>query len=59
MESEIVTMQDLFRFEQLGVNEDGRVMGSLEPTGIVPTFMDSFTKSGISLDWGIPSVLRP
>jgi pilus assembly protein CpaF len=50
MESDIVTMQDLFRFEQAGVSEDGRILGSLEPTGIRPTFADRFAKSGVTLD---------
>jgi pilus assembly protein CpaF len=50
MESDIVTMQDLFRFEQAGVGEDGRILGSLEPTGIRPTFADRFAKSGVTLD---------
>jgi len=40
MEAEIVTMQDLFRFEQTGVGDDGRIRGSLEATGIRPTFSD-------------------
>jgi pilus assembly protein CpaF len=58
MESQIVTMQDLFRFEQIAVDGDGRLTGVLQPTGIMPTFMDRMAKSGISLDWGVPSVLR-
>jgi pilus assembly protein CpaF len=58
MESQIVTMQDLFRFEQIGLDGDGRLTGILQPTGIMPTFMDRMAKSGISLDLGVPSVLR-
>jgi pilus assembly protein CpaF len=58
MESQIVTMQDLFRFEQIGLDGDGRLTGILQPTGIMPTFMDRLTRSGITLDLGVPSVLR-
>jgi pilus assembly protein CpaF len=58
MESQIITMQDLYRFEQVGVGEDGRILGSLEATGIVPTFADRFAKSGIPFKWGIPSPLQ-
>ena len=58
MESEIITMQDLFRFEQEGVGEDGRILGALEPTGIVPTFAGRFAKSGIPLKWGVPASLQ-
>ncbi len=58
MESQIITMQDLYRFEQEGVDEDGRLVGSLEVTGIVPTFADRFTKSGIPFKWGLPESLH-
>jgi pilus assembly protein CpaF len=52
MESEIVTMQDLFRFERTDIDADGRIKGELMPTGIVPTFAETFAKAGISFDWG-------
>jgi pilus assembly protein CpaF len=52
MESDIVTMQDLFRFERRDIDADGRVQGELVPTGIVPTFAETFAKAGISFDWG-------
>ncbi len=55
MESDIVTMQDLFCFEQVGVGDDGRILGSLEPTGIRPTFADRLAKAGASLDLGAVS----
>ena len=58
MESQIVTMQDLFRFEQIGLDGDGRLTGILQPTGIMPTFRDRLANSGITLDLGVPSVLR-
>ncbi len=58
MESQIVTMQDLFRFDQKGVDAEGRLFGNLEPTGIMPTFVDRFAKSGINLDLGVPTGLR-
>lgn len=58
MESQIITMQDLYRFEQEGVGEDGHIMGTLEATGIVPTFAERFAKSGIPFKWGIPASLQ-
>jgi len=58
MEAQIVTMQDLFRFEQKGMDAEGRLFGNLEPTGIMPTFVDRFAKSGVNLDLGIPTGLR-
>ncbi len=38
MEGDVITMQDIFRFEQEGVSESGDVLGSLRPTGIRPRF---------------------
>jgi len=52
MEGDTVTMQDIYKFEQSGLNEDGVVLGELKPTGIRPTFADMFERAGVSLDWG-------
>ncbi|HEU4759520.1 MAG TPA: CpaF family protein [Dehalococcoidia bacterium] len=49
MEGQVVTMQDLFRFEQSGVDEDGRILGRMVPTGIRPTFAERFEVAGIKL----------
>src|SRR6186713_742154 len=54
-EDEILT-QDIFAFEQTGF-EDGKVEGTLKPTGIRPTFMAKFKAEGIELppgEFGIP-----
>jgi pilus assembly protein CpaF len=48
MEGDIITMTDLFLFEQTGI-EDGKVMGRLRPTGLRPKFMDKIEASGIHL----------
>jgi pilus assembly protein CpaF len=56
MEGDVVTMQDIFHFVQAGVSEDGRVIGSLEPTGIRPTFAELFESAGISFDWSAMTV---
>ncbi|MGH2515848.1 MAG: LAGLIDADG family homing endonuclease, partial [Ktedonobacterales bacterium] len=48
MEGEIITMQDLFVFEQTGI-ENGRVIGRLRPTGIRPSFMERFELANIHL----------
>lgn len=50
MEGDTVTMQDLFRFDQTEIDQDGRIEGELRPTGIVPTFIDLFTQAGINMD---------
>jgi pilus assembly protein CpaF len=51
-----ILLQDIFEFEQTGVVE-GKVQGTLKPTGIRPTFMGRFKASGIELpkgEYGIP-----
>jgi pilus assembly protein CpaF len=52
-EGETVSMQDLFVFRQEQVTEDMKIIGQLEPTGIVPTFIDEFKRSGVVLDMGL------
>ena len=49
MEGEVVTMQDLFSFEQTGVDSDGRVLGEFRATGIRPTFAEKFEIAGVHL----------
>jgi pilus assembly protein CpaF len=49
-EGEMVSTQDLFEFHQQGMDDKGRIIGDLRPTGIVPSFADEFALSGISLE---------
>jgi pilus assembly protein CpaF len=53
MEGQIVTLQDLFRFVQTSVDEEGKIHGRIEPTGIRPTFAERFESEGINLPDGI------
>jgi pilus assembly protein CpaF len=48
MEGDVITMTDLFVFEQTGV-ENGQIIGRLRPTGLRPKFMDKIEASGIHL----------
>jgi len=38
MEGEVVTLSDIFKFEQTGVNAEGKILGELRATGIRPMF---------------------
>jgi pilus assembly protein CpaF len=49
MEGQVVTMQDIFRFEQTGVDLEGRIRGAFRSTGIRPRFAEKFEALGISL----------
>ena len=48
MEGDVITMTDIFSFEQTGV-ESGKVVGRLRPTGLRPKFMDQIEAAGINL----------
>jgi pilus assembly protein CpaF len=56
MEGDVITMQEIFRFRQTGVNPDGQVAGRFEATGIRPRFIDEFIAHGINLP---ASLFRP
>jgi pilus assembly protein CpaF len=60
MEGQIVTLQDLFKFEQTGIDEDKRIIGSMTATGIRPTFSEKFESAGVVLpaDLFLPGVRR-
>ena len=47
MEGEVVTLQEIFSFEQTGVDRDGRVKGRFVSRGIRPKFIDKFKAFGI------------
>jgi pilus assembly protein CpaF len=53
MEGQVVTMHDIFRFEQSGVDGEGRVKGVFKSTGIRPKFAEKFESLGINLSPGI------
>jgi pilus assembly protein CpaF len=49
MEGEVVTLQEIFSFEQTGVDRDGRVKGRFVSRGIRPRFIDKFKTLGIPI----------
>jgi pilus assembly protein CpaF len=49
MEGQVVTMQDVYRFEQRGIDTEGRIVGEFRPTGIRPQFVERFALAGIEL----------
>ena len=56
MESDIITMSEIFKFRRTGVDETGNVLGTLEPTGVVPGFHTRLASRGIHLP---TSIYRP
>jgi pilus assembly protein CpaF len=49
MESEVITLQDVFEFKVEEVTSDRIVVGRLRSTGLRPTFMHKFEKRGVTL----------
>ncbi|MBF0499523.1 MAG: CpaF family protein [Candidatus Riflebacteria bacterium] len=49
MEGDKIVTQDIFRFEQTGTDEKGKIIGRLKATGIRPKFASKFEESGIHL----------
>jgi pilus assembly protein CpaF len=59
MEGNIITMQEIFSFEQTGIDEKTkRVKGRFRMTGIVPRFVEKFKASGIRVPYDIFSSER-
>jgi pilus assembly protein CpaF len=49
MEGDVITLQDIFTYEQTGIDDSGRVIGRLRPTGIRPRCMDKLHAYGIEM----------
>jgi len=49
MEGEIITLQEIFTFEQTGLTEERKVIGKFAATGVRPKFAQKFTALGIEL----------
>ena len=49
IEGDIVTLQDIFVFEKLGLSPDGKVLGRFCATGILPKFHEKLVAAGIKL----------
>ena len=53
MEGEVISMQEIFRFERLGVEASGRIIGRFNATGIRSTYSDRFRQWGYDLPTSI------
>jgi pilus assembly protein CpaF len=49
MEADVITLQDLFKFEVESVANDGTVIGALKGSNLRPVFADKFQKRGVEL----------
>jgi pilus assembly protein CpaF len=51
--TDIVSMQDIFMFEKLGLGPNGKVKGRFFATGIVPKFAEKLKAAGIPMSMSI------
>ena len=49
MEDNIITTQDIFRYVQTGIDENGKAIGHFVSTGLKPSFYDKFALYGVDL----------
>ncbi len=49
MEGDVITLQDIFVFEQSGKDETGRIVGRFKPTGIRPKFLEKLAANGVAV----------
>ena len=49
MEQDVIIMQDVFKFKQLGIDQNGRAYGQFEATGVRPSFVPRLESAGIKL----------
>ncbi|MCA1988905.1 MAG: CpaF family protein [Desulfarculus sp.] len=49
MEGDVITMQDIFTFQQTGVDAQGKVQGRFLASGFIPRFMTALEEKGLSV----------
>ncbi|MCX7699649.1 MAG: CpaF family protein [Gemmataceae bacterium] len=49
MEQDVIIMQEIFRYRQLGIDQNGRAYGQFEATGVRPSFINRLEAKGVKL----------
>src|SRR5579872_4135429 len=49
MEQDIIIMQEVFRYKQVGIDQNGRAYGQFEATGVRPSFINRLEAKGVKL----------
>jgi len=58
MEGEVITLQEIFKFEQTGLSDDRQVRGKFIATGVRPKFTEKFRALGIELSLDVFDPLK-
>jgi len=53
MEGDVIQLQDIFRFQQEGFDENGKVKGHFHATGNIPEFYEDLRSRGLAVDMSI------
>jgi pilus assembly protein CpaF len=59
MEQDVIAMQEIFAFQQTGIDKDGKVIGSFRATGIRPKCADKIASAGTPLSMDMFSHVQP
>ena len=53
MQGDVVTLQDIFKYEQRGFDKSGKIMGEFQATGFIPKFIELLEKKGFNVPRGL------
>lgn len=53
MQGDIVTLQDIFIYQQKGFNKEGKIEGEFQCLGFIPKFIETMEKRGINIPRGL------
>ena len=53
MEGDVITTQDIFAFQQQGIDAQGQVVGHFVATGLVPKFYSDLAARGLNVNMDI------
>lgn len=64
MQGEVVTLQDIFTFQQRGFDKNGKIQGEFQASGFIPKFIEILEKKGFNIPRGlfkndVPPVKKP
>lgn len=49
LEGDVIVLQDIFEYQQEGIDAEGKIKGRLVPTGVRPKFYDLLERSGLDI----------
>ena len=59
MQGDVVTLQDIFVFQQQGIGKTGKIQGEFQATGFLPKFIEILEKKGYNIPRGLFSNASP